>query len=81
MKEQIKSILWTLRWVIAILILFLGFMFVTKILLPGYNESVTDKSPIVSIKRRMTMITKGQMKLDQTILLLQQNIKTEKHQQ
>ena len=50
MKEQIKSILWTLRWVIAILILFLGFMFVTKILLPGYNESVTDKSPIVSIR-------------------------------
>lgn len=52
MKEQIKSILWTLRWVIAILILFLGFMFVTKILLPGYNESVTDKSPIVSIQAK-----------------------------
>lgn len=51
-KEQIKSILWTLRWVIAILILFLGFMFVTKILLPGYNESVTDKSPIVSIQAK-----------------------------
>ena len=52
MKEQIKSILWTLRWVIAILILFLGFMFVTKILLPGYNEGVTDKSPIVSIQAK-----------------------------
>lgn len=44
--------LWTLRWVIIILVIFLGFMIVTQIILPGYNESVTDKSPIVSIQAK-----------------------------
>ena len=49
MKDQIKNILWTLRWVILLLILFLGFTLITKVILPGYNEKMTNRSPIVSI--------------------------------
>lgn len=49
MKDQIKNILWTLRWVILLLILFFGFTLITKVILPGYNEKMTNRSPIVSI--------------------------------